>query len=417
MDAHYRIMLVDDDPVQLAILNAYFTSLGVHRIEEFRGAEAALQALSAGSGGDSSQNRADGTGTLVVTDLKMAGMDGIEFLRRLAEKGFYGSVAIISSAPSQLVDSAAKLARMHGLQLIGTCRKPLTREALDKAFLSRLPARHATPSSSLPRFSDDEVAAAIKRDEFIPFYQPKLSLPAETITGAEALARWQHPEFGTLSPARFLEAVERRGLSPQLTFQLIDRVLADLRKWADAGLKMKVSVNITAHELALIDLPEMLTERMARSRIRPDQLIIEVTENAIVEFNAISLEVLSRLRLGGFEVAVDDFGTGYSNIQSIRDFPYSELKIDQSFVRGVGSDPFLQESVTSSITLGRQMNMRLIAEGVESQSDFDFLRKRGVDEIQGYLISKPVPAREFVDFCMRHAPGSISGSAARSTAA
>lgn len=405
MPAQTRVYLVDDDPVQTAILTAYFSSLGFCPAGEYASAIPALAAITEAMRQDEARH-------LVVTDLKMDGMDGIAFIRKLAEAGYRGQIAIISASPTALIEGAARLARMHGLEVAGTCRKPLTKEALDKAFLTRLPSRQMTTGNGLKAFGPEAVAEGLSAGQFIPFYQPKLNLADGLICGAEALARWDHPEHGILSPGLFMRAIEENGLSTRLTFRLLDRILADLAEWQAAGVRTRVSLNITAAELALLDLPDRLVERLAANGAKPDQLIIEVTENAIVEFNTTSLEVLARLRLAGFEVAVDDFGTGYSNIQSIRDFPYSELKIDQSFVRGVGSDPFMQESVTSSIALGRQMNMRLIAEGVENRADLEFLRKRGIDEIQGYYFAKPMSARDFLALQLRHVPGSFGAAQA-----
>ena len=121
-----------------------------------------------------------------------------------------------------------------------------------------------------------------------------------------------------------------------------------------------------------------------------------------MEFNANSLEVLSRLRLMGIDIAIDDFGTGFANIKTLKEFPYTELKIDQSFIRGMTDDPFSQETVRAAVTLGRQMNMRLLAEGIETAEEWEFVRSRGVDEVQGYFIARPMPVDDFVAFCLKN---------------
>ena len=229
-----------------------------------------------------------------------------------------------------------------------------------------------------------------------------MNVKQKRISGAKALVRWVDPVRGIISPGNFLPAVERHGLSSDLTFALMRMVFRDISAWKRKGLEIKTSVNVTTREIAILELPDIVAGLIRGRGIEASDIAIEITENAVLEFNANSLEVLSRLRLMGIDIAIDDFGTGFANIKTLKGFPYTELKIDQSFIRGMTNDSFSQETVRAAVTLGRQMNMRLLAEGIETAEEWAFVRSRGVDEVQSYFIAIPMPIDDFVAFCLKN---------------
>ena len=388
MNNYETVLIVDDDPTQLVILQAYFLSLGAQHIYEASSAGLALQNLD--QHGDSID--------LIVSDLVMPNMDGIEFLRSLKNIGFSGDVALISSLEHKLIDSARKLGEFHKLSILGTCRKPLNKQKLDELFLKKNTARPLEGQTNAQTISLIEIEKALENNEFIPFYQPKVEVRTGRITGVESLVRWRHPIKGIVPPALFLPRIESLGLTNKITFLMCEQAMTDMAHWTQQGIQTKVAINVAASDVADLDFPNRIHALVKKHHIDPKRLVIEVTENEVLEFNDTSLEVLARLRLLGIDVAIDDFGTGYSNLKTLKEFPYTELKIDQAFIRGMTTDSFSQETVRVAATLGRQLNMRLLAEGVETVDEWNFVRARGIDEVQGFLIAKPMSADDFYDF-------------------
>jgi EAL domain-containing protein (putative c-di-GMP-specific phosphodiesterase class I)/CheY-like chemotaxis protein len=397
------VLVVDDDPTQLLILGGYFQSLRAAKVLEANSALDALKLL----------NQPDQTVDLIVSDLMMPDMDGIELLRELKEAGYGGRLALISSLDQAMINSARRLGEMHGLNIIGTCRKPLRKSGLDALFLTPEKPRGKFDSEPDVEISAEKILTGLGSGEFLPFYQPKVDVKQKRIVGAEALVRWNEPTRGLLSPVAFLPAIEKEGLTFELTTSLMETIFRDIAAWKRQGLNIKTSINVTAREVAVLEFPNIVTRLMRSHGVLASDILIEITENAVLEFNATSLEVLSRLRLMGVEIAIDDFGTGFSNIKTLKEFPYTELKIDQAFIRGMTNDPFSQETVRTAVTLGRQMNMRLLAEGVETAEEWQFVRQRGIDEVQGYFIARPMPVEELVPFCLSNdgfvvVPGTIA---------
>lgn len=388
MTDYKKVLLVDDDPTQLIILHAYFAGLGCRDIIEAGSAQAALKLIAEHG---SSIN-------LLVTDLMMPDMDGIEMLRYLKECSFHGAIAIISSLDQSLRDSAYKLGKMHHLNIIGTCHKPLNKLALDEIFhqTNLVSSQQSTKNQKI--ITSDEVFDGFEKGQFIPYYQPKVEVLSGRIVGVEALARWDHPSRGLVSPAKFMPVIEANNLTNSLTFIMFEQAFGDLKKWGAMNIPVKVAVNVTATEIADLGFPDKVHSLIRKFGVEARKIIIEITENEVLAFNSISLEVLSRLRMLSIDIAIDDFGTGYSNLQTLKEFPYTELKIDQAFIRGMTKDSFSQETVRVAATLGRQLNMRLLAEGIETQEEWNFVKQRGIDEVQGFLIAKPMAEKDFVAF-------------------
>ena len=166
-----------------------------------------------------------------------------------------------------------------------------------------------------------------------------------------------------------------------------------MAEWRQQNFTPKVSVNLSAETLNLIDFPDEMAARMAAAQLECASMVFEMTESQLLVRSSMSSEILARLRIMGFGVSIDDFGTGYSNIEQLREFPFSELKIDQSFIREASHDKFARASVEASTKLGKHLDLNLVAEGVETEEEWDFVAKSGIDQVQGYYIAKPMPAR------------------------
>ena len=372
------ILLVDDDPTQVAILNAYFLSLRAEMIDYASDGEKACSIIR------SRANQFD----LVVTDLNMPNLDGIAFLRRLRDAGYLGKVAIVSGLEPKLLVNAEKIGLGYGLQVIGTVRKPLTKAALDAVFVN--PERSVDDVSPARKHAieRDDILAGLERDEFIPFYQPKVDMLTGAVSGAEVLVRWKTDDGITITPDRFILAAEHQGLIAAITYRLFERVAEDVASrphWNN----LHFSLNVSPVMLAEIDLPDRMRDIPRRAGLPAERFNLEVTETGVVDTDPRTVEVLSRLRVNGFELSVDDFGTGASNISNLRQFPYSEVKIDQSFVRNMISDSFCAETVNACITLARELDMRIVAEGIECREIFDLVKSKGIDQGQGFFISRP----------------------------
>ncbi|HET9137928.1 EAL domain-containing protein [Actinophytocola sp.] len=221
-------------------------------------------------------------------------------------------------------------------------------------------------------------------------YQPKVALPTRQVVGVEALVRWRHPEFGPLDPDEFVPAVEAAGLVDALTDFVMDQALGRARKWLDAGLRISAAVNISVRSLADETFPDRVAQRLERHQVPAGLLTLELTESGVMADPQRALPVLRRLHALGVVLAVDDFGTGYSSLAYLRQLPVDEVKIDKSFVLGMGSDLGDHAVVRSIVELGHSLGLTVVAEGVEEDIARDQLAAMGCDVAQGYLISRPL---------------------------
>ncbi|WP_129339406.1 putative bifunctional diguanylate cyclase/phosphodiesterase [Cellulomonas endophytica] len=247
----------------------------------------------------------------------------------------------------------------------------------------------------------DELRVALARDELVVHHQPKVDLTTGTVTGVEALVRWQHPERGLVPPGDFLPVAERGGLMGPLTGRVLDLALREATGWWRDGLHLPVAVNLPAHALFDPDLPARLVADLAARGLPPAALRLELTEDLLVQHRERAADVLGRLREAGVQVAIDDFGTGYSSLAYLRDLPVDELKLDRSFTARLTDDRATAAIVASTVRLGHELGLRIVAEGVETQEAYDRLAALGCDQAQGYLVARPLPGPELRDW-LRH---------------
>ena len=263
-----------------------------------------------------------------------------------------------------------------------------------------------------------ELRRAISDGELVVHYQPKADLGRGAVTSVEALVRWQHPELGLLPPAEFVPMAEQTDLIRPLTLFVLDDAVRQAREWEEAGLDLSVAVNLAMGNLLDARLPEDVAERLARHRLAPRRLILEITENVVMADPARIVEVLGRLRSLGVGLSLDDFGTGHSSLAYLRQLQVDELKIDRSFVTDMVNDEQNAAIVRSTIDLAHAIGLRVVAEGVEDADTLFELKAMGADEAQGFYLSRPVPPAEIVAMLM-HAfrePGAgASAAAARGT--
>lgn len=336
---------------------------------------------------------------ILICDLNVPGMDGISFLRNAAENGYNGAVILLSGVDKSVMKAAESLVKAYGLLLLGALSKPLVERELLLAI-----SRHSPNLTEYQRISKIAVLSLAELQKGLAencvelFYQPKISISTQRIIGAECLARWRHPERGLLGPAAFISVIESHGLIDLLTKIVLNQSATQLRKWHSQGHQLKLSVNVSMDNLNQLDLPEQFEAIVQAVGVRPSQFILELTETRLMENLTISLEILTRLRLKGFGLSIDDFGTGFSTMENLKQLPFTELKVDRAFVNGAAHDEAAKAILNSSIQLGKIFHLNLVAEGVETQQDWDLIAESGCDEIQGFFIAQPMPADDFLNW-------------------
>jgi EAL domain-containing protein (putative c-di-GMP-specific phosphodiesterase class I) len=263
------------------------------------------------------------------------------------------------------------------------------------------PALHSQADRTL--LLSNALRRAIERDQLSLVYQPQVDLASGRITGSEALLRWQHSEFGAVSPAEFIPIAESCGLILPVGEWVLRRAALQIAAWDREGLPpLTVAVNVSTVQLKQTDLPAQLKRSLAAAGVSVERLEVELTEGAAMQDPQNAEAILNALYNGGTEIAIDDFGTGYSSLAYLKRFPIGKVKIDRSFVRDIDAGPEDRALVDAIIRMAKSLGMRTVAEGVETQVQLDFLRERGCDAMQGYLVAKPLAPEAFADFVRTH---------------
>lgn len=380
-------MALDDEPFMLKLHARMLADLGFIACRVFESGREALEDLARGP-----------TPDLILLDLSMPRMDGIEFIRHLVELEFHGSLLLVSGEDERMLRSAERLIQAHGMTALGHLSKPVKPAAL-RAMLEEWEKRTGSIARIRGRsYSASEISEGLGRGEFINHYQPKVSLSSGEITGVECLARWEHPEDGLVYPAHFISVAEDHGLIEELTRVTFRRAMGEISDMEAAGLPLKVSVNLAASILTSLDFADFAVAAVQRASLTPRQVVLEVTESELMKDLRGPLEVLTRLRLMRFVLSIDDFGTGYSSLAQLSDIPFDELKIDQSFVHRAAHDPTARAMYDTSLSLAQRLKLRTVAEGVEDQADWDLVQASGCDEAQGYLVARPMPMASLPGF-------------------
>ena len=380
-----HILVVDDDPVARRQLSMLLGGFGVGTLLTVDDAGAALMELLREDAID-----------LLISDLNMPGMDGIEFLRRVAESDYRGDLILSSGVEERLLQTAAEFARAKGLNLRGTLKKPVTRDALLQLLTS--PCVQATTASGLCSLvSPGDILEGIHGDEFEVHFQPKVDAASLSAVGVEALARWQRAGKA-VPPDLFIAVAEQHGLIGQLSEVLITKALIGGARLEEAGFPLSVSVNVSANWLSDVRLPEFILASIQAAGFKAEHLILEITETGLMADMATALDVMSRLRLKGFKLSIDDFGMGYSSLDQLQRFPFSELKLDRSFVQGAAEKPAARAILASTLEMASKLKLTTVAEGVETQSDLDLVRGLGCDLVQGWFVARAMPLDQLIEW-------------------
>ncbi len=321
--------------------------------------------------------------SVLLLDLQMPGTDGIELLRELGDQGCESKVVLVSGMDSRVLDSAYRLGTEIGLTMAGKVTKPV-RAADLKQVLLRL------GSDSSPRPTAEALLNAIDAGRLFLLYQPKVQIRTRRMVGVEALVRWRGDGGRVLPPDAFIPVAEASGVIDRLTAWVVDAALRQAGEWRRKGLDLNVAINLSAENIRDRQLPDRLAGACSASGVPPAAITLELTETASTQDAAVLLEVLGRFRLKGFRLSIDDFGTGYSSVAQLLRLPFSELKIDKSFVSEIGRVHDAEVVAKTLVDMARNLGLVSVAEGVEGEDVADMLGAWGCDTAQGYLFSRPV---------------------------
>lgn len=345
----------------------------------------------------------------VALDLMMSESDGIEVIFGLAARQCPAAILITSGAGRRILDAAQRVATEHGLHVAGILPKPFSSAKLlallDKAPADLRPAAPAKPVADAlgdRDVSQEELQAALESGQFFLHYQPKISCADGELAGFEALVRWNHPDRGLVMPNRFIPLAERTGLIDPLTDQILKMAVG----WMASAFPNSgdlLSVNLSASSLGDIGLVDSIAATCERMALDPSRLILEVTETSAMTDPGATLDLLTRLRLKGFHLSIDDFGVGYSSLVQLARLPFSEIKIDTSFVREAARSEESRKIIKNIIGLGHSLGLRVTAEGVEDREALEFLKYSDCDLAQGYFIGRPM-AEDAVTEWLRASP-------------
>jgi EAL domain-containing protein (putative c-di-GMP-specific phosphodiesterase class I)/FixJ family two-component response regulator len=326
--------------------------------------------------------------TLILLDLKMPEMDGIELLRLLSERKCKAGIILMSGVDKRVLETAGQLAQALGLSIVGHLQKPFRLAELEE-ILAR-PAKPATLpiAQQGPQFITlyEELRSAIERNEFILHYQLQIDIATGRILGLEALVRWQHPERGLIFPDNFIGRAEELGLIDELGWLIMDRGLSEVGQFANSdGKAPMLSLNASVYSLHDLKFPDTLVSLAERHGVSPGNVTIEITESGLIEELSRTLDILTRLR----------------------NIPATELKIDKSLVQDIHGKDTDRIMVQKTIEMAHELGMQVIGEGVETQEQLDFLRMKGCDGAQGYLFSRPLPPEELMSWLGTYRSGMV----------
>lgn len=378
-----HVLIIEDSETQALFARDLCRSLGVNEITVAHNGREGLANIR--------QNPPD----LILLDLEMPEVDGVQVLQQMAQEQLILPVIVTSAKDYMLISTVELMGRELGLPVLGGLKKPLAQSDLQD-LLARLnrSAKYSTGLSAQP-FDSSDIRLALDEKQFIPYYQPKVTLQGNLLKGAEMLARWQHPQHGIVSPAQFIPIIEKNGWATELTLYMLEEGLMQWQEWARRGLRLPLSVNLSALSLQGHELIPEIEERVRSNHVPPRFIIFEITETALSENLAEAIGIAARLRLAGFGLSIDDFGTGFATMQQLTRFPFTELKIDQSLVTSVANKPHITAILSSVIELSHRMQLTTVAEGIESDSDLGFMGKQGCMMGQGFYIARPMEVDQF----------------------
>ncbi len=365
-----RLLAIDDEKGLLAVVQEIAQTAG-YEVVTTTDADFFLQ-----------QTR-DWHPTLVLMDLQMPDVDGVELLRTMAAEDLKAPIILMSGVEDKVLRTVGDLGTDLGLNMRGVLAKPIRVDTLRRTF----------EEDSMPPGGNraDELREAIAGGQLVLHYQPVIRLSSRELIGFEALVRWNHPTEGLIQPDFFIPLAEERGMIDDLTWTVVRLAVEQAARWAQT-IAVPIAVNLSATNLNDDAFPDKLTQLCREYGVQPHQIHLELTETATSRDSMRLKAILSRIRLKGFKLAIDDFGIGYSSMMQLRSLPFSTLKIDKSFVNDMLHSEDAGIIVDAILALAGAFRMDVVAEGIETEAQLAALVARGAISGQGYLIARPAPA-------------------------
>lgn len=386
LSARNVLLVVDDDSELLALIAEI-------------GKRCGYAVVTADSSAAFRQAVATAQPSLVLLDLQMADMDGVEGLRHLAAASAKADVLLMSGMDNKVLATARQFGVSLGLRMVDALQKPVRMQQLETLL-----NKHSGESAPL---TGDDFRRALAEYELVLHYQPILHRIDHiwTVGTVETLVRWQHPQRGLLYPGQFLPLVERENLMIELTDYVMTEALRQVGHWHARGLNLGLAVNLAARSVGDLNFPDRLSQVLREYGVPPACLCFEVTEAASVGDQDLVMDSFARLRVRGVELALDDFGVGTSSLTQLYKMPYSSIKIDHALIAEMGTSQQARTVVSALIDLGHKLSLNVCAEGIETQTAFERLDRMGCDRLQGDFISKAIPAVELEAFVLAWGAG------------
>ncbi|MBC3209346.1 EAL domain-containing response regulator [Pseudomonas sp. SWRI111] len=382
-----RVIVLEDHSFQRAIAVSMLQQLGCTDVFQAADGAEALAVLNE-----------VGPVDIALCDLRMDGMDGLEFLQAVGHSGLVGSVIISSSLSADLRRTVRQIISLLDLELLGDIGKPLHYETLERLLKKHCSVpRTGAPPEPLETVPDEaQVRQALAAHELCAFFQPKFILETGETTGVEVLARWRHGSGKVLSPACFLPVLERHGLLDDLLCQQLHQGLALQQQLRTQGYELNFAFNLHAAQLSSGTLASQVRGLLGEYGARGASLTFELTEAGMLQAPETSLECLFRLRMMGCRLSIDDFGTGFSSLQRLFQLPFNEIKLDAGFVQALAQEPRCRAVVSSTLALGETLGMTVVVEGIETDEQRQHLLNLGCTQGQGYWCAKPMSSGDLL---------------------
>lgn len=383
-----RILVLEDHAFQRSVAVKTLNHLGHCDVRAAADGIQALEVL-----------KASGAADVVLCDLRMEGMDGVEFLRVAGQARLIHSVIICSEVSLDLRRGVQEMVSLLGVTLLGDVGKPLRPQRLQLLLNTFVQTRSESRAPALPIAAtptEAEVRQGLARNEFLACYQPKFDLHSGAVEGVEVLVRWVRPEHGIQLPASFAPVITRCGLWSELFYVLLEQGLTLQRLLRDFGLPLELAFNLDVSQLACPDLIARIQAALRRHQLPASRVTFELTECGLLETSVSALETLIRLRMMGCGLSIDDFGTGFSSQQRLCQLPFNEIKLDAQFVQGMLHNPRCQAVIDSTLVLAKALHIRVVAEGIETVEQCRHLAQMGCMLGQGYLYARPMSGSELM---------------------
>jgi EAL domain-containing protein (putative c-di-GMP-specific phosphodiesterase class I)/serine/threonine protein kinase len=382
-----RVLLVDDEVFVLGLGKRVLAKIGIEQVETANNGEEAIGYL----------DECSETPDIIICDLNMPGMDGVEFSRHLGERNIQSGIIFLSGEDKRILQTAVRLGERHKLQMLGSIQKPIQKASLMELIQKFDPDRAAVPAQqTIEAITVEELLAGLNNDAIELYYSPRVSLKDKTVIGVEVLPRWRHGQRGLLTAEAFMPLAQEQEQLDAVMETIWLKAMTQGCEWRADGLDFSMSVNYSSSSEIRLDLPEYIVAIVTEQGMDPASVIIEVKEDCLLRDINSSIEVLTRMRMMGLGLAIENFGSGKVSMEQLRDIPFSELKLDAALVKSAVQDNNARSLLESHIKQAKELELTIVADGVDTQQEWDLVVQLGCDETQGELISRPLSEQELV---------------------